>query len=112
MDDAKMQVMAEMDVYAWSGLSQYVTRHAFCELWAEIERLREELAEIKNEVLYTVHGLNFLHARRNAAFQIPGMHDGSISEACKEQFRREFEILNILIIEFETPVAKNRSEKR
>ena len=67
---------------------------------AEIERLRAELTAIKDNVLDTVHGHEFLHARRNVSFQLQGMYDGAMSEKCKQMFRDEFDLLTGLLNEF------------
>ncbi len=69
------------------------------EMLDEIERLQAELDSIKKMLFGTIHGINFLYAQRNRAFQLPGMHDGSISEECKLICNEEYKLLSKLIAE-------------
>lgn len=56
------------------------------------------------ELFQSVDVRNFLRAKRNERFQMIGMYDGSISDECRESFRRDYETVNAFL-EASKPVA-------
>jgi len=80
---------------------------------AELERpltIREwiEVAPLENrEELQCVPVMNFLREHRNSRFQLIGMHDGSMSEECKELQRTGYKAMDELI---QALVAKTRPQ--
>ena len=63
-----------------------------------VEWLESQLASVKR-ILGTIDGINFLAAKRNTAFQMPGAYDGAMSEECKRLCREEYEIAGALLAE-------------
>lgn len=57
--------------------------------------------EIKAVMFSNIHCINFMHERRNEAFQMQGRYDGSMSAECKESFREQFGFWDALIKESE-----------
>ena len=66
--------------------------------------------EMKVELFNEIHFINFMYERRKESFQMQGRYDGSISEQCKQGFKRQQRFWDRLILEFEREKTEGEHE--
>lgn len=62
-----------------------------------MEKWLQQMPDEMRQVLSSVPMLNSLREHRNRLFQMVGMYDGAMSQACIESFKKNYETLDALI---------------
>lgn len=102
-----MKLCPKCNYHAWRESVETETKTcAYCDIQDQRNDLREDVANLKQglgqlkETLFgNIQCINFMHERRHACFQSQAAYDGSISDECRDAFKKEYELWDSLIEE-------------